>query len=98
MKTRGKRVRPITKRSKARLSTTSRGATSQYRDLTISGRHSKQFYSFATRWTVNDVNLHKMVQREPKNIRRIAKAFVNAHLGRVALTSVQNEKTPGGRG
>lgn len=72
------------------------------RDLTVSGRHSKQFYSFATRWMVNEVNLHKLLKRrdQSKSVRKVARAFVNARVGRVgmALTSGQSEKSPSGRG
>ena len=41
-----------------------------------------------------------MLKRGPRNVRRIARAFVNANIGRIgmSLTSHQTEKTPSGRG
>ncbi|HEY0069746.1 MAG TPA: radical SAM protein [Chloroflexia bacterium] len=70
------------------------------RDLSIASRHSKQFYSFATRWMVNEVALHKLRKRRPRSLRKIAKAYANARIGRLgmALTNAQTEKAPGGRG
>lgn len=70
------------------------------RDLTVAGRHSKRFYSFATRWMVNEVGLSKMLKSKPRSVRRIAKAFVNARIGRIgmALSLREKELAPAGRG
>jgi radical SAM superfamily enzyme YgiQ (UPF0313 family) len=70
------------------------------RDLTVAGRNSKRFYSFATRWMVNEVGLHKMLNGKPRSVRRIVKAFLNARIGRVgmALTINEQERAPAGRG
>lgn len=70
------------------------------RDLTVAGRHSKRFYSFATRWMVNEVGLHKMLKSKPRNVKRIAKAFINSRIGRVgmALSMREKELAPAGRG
>jgi anaerobic magnesium-protoporphyrin IX monomethyl ester cyclase len=70
------------------------------RDLTISGRHSKRFYSFATRWMVNEVAVHKMMAEPKRDLRRVVKAFVNAKVGRagMALTKRELETRPAGRG
>lgn len=70
------------------------------RDLTVAGRHSKKFYSYATRWMVNEVGLHKMRQNGSGSVKAKAKAFVNAQIGRVgmALTKGELEHDPAGRG
>ncbi|HYP20740.1 MAG TPA: radical SAM protein [Chloroflexia bacterium] len=70
------------------------------RDLTVAGRRSKRFYSFATRWMVNEVGLHKMLKSRPRNVRRIARAFVNSRIGRIgmALSMREKELAPAGRG
>ncbi|MDQ5823354.1 MAG: B12-binding domain-containing radical SAM protein [Chloroflexota bacterium] len=70
------------------------------RDLTVAGRHSKRFYSFATRWMVNEIGLHKMLKSRPRDVRRIARAFVNSRVGRIgmALSKGEKERAPAGRG
>jgi anaerobic magnesium-protoporphyrin IX monomethyl ester cyclase len=70
------------------------------RDLTVAGRHSKRFYSFATRWMVNEVALDKMLKKKERNVKRLAKAAVNARIGRIgmSLTKKELESAPAGRG
>lgn len=70
------------------------------RDLTVAGRHSKRFYSFATRWMVNEVAAHKMRKASSRDVKKLAKAVVNAKIGRVgmALTKGEVESKPAGRG
>jgi hypothetical protein len=70
------------------------------RDLTVAGRHSKRFYSFATRWMVNEVNLHKALTEPKRDVKRIARTFVNARIGKagMALTKKELETAPAGRG
>ncbi|HET9495024.1 MAG TPA: radical SAM protein [Chloroflexia bacterium] len=70
------------------------------RDLTVAGRHSKKFYSYATRWMVNEVGLHKMRQNGSGDLKAMAKAYVNSRIGRVgmALTKRELEHDPAGRG
>ena len=70
------------------------------RDLTVAGRHSRRFYSFATRWMVNEVAVHRMLQGRGRALPALAKAFVNARVGRLgmALTAREVESTPAGRG
>ena len=70
------------------------------RDLTVAGRHSKRFYSFATRWMVNEVAVHKMLNAPGRDTKKLAKAFVNAKVGRMgmALTGRELETNPAGRG
>ena len=70
------------------------------RDLTVAGRHSKRFYSYATRWMVNEVAAHKMRQSTNADVRKLVKAAVNAKIGRLgmALTKGEVETKPAGRG
>lgn len=75
-------------------------ATRTDRDLTIAGRHSKRFYSYATRWMVNEVGLNKLRKSGSRDVRKIAKAYVNARIGRIgmSLTHREAEQRPAGRG
>ncbi len=73
------------------------------RDLTVAGRRSKRFYGFATRWMVNEVAVHKLSlskRQSPRNIGKLAKAYVNARIGRMGMTLTRNEieTAPAGRG
>jgi anaerobic magnesium-protoporphyrin IX monomethyl ester cyclase len=61
------------------------------RDLTVAGRHSKRFYSFATRWLVNEVALHRARQSPQKDLVHLAKAFVNAKVGKLGMTLTAGE-------
>ncbi|MFN8621972.1 MAG: radical SAM protein [Chloroflexota bacterium] len=55
------------------------------RDRTVAGRHSRRFYRHATRWMVNDVAFHRERRRGSVNVRRLARAWVNARLGRMGM-------------
>ena len=70
------------------------------RDLTVAGRHSKRFYSFATRWMVNEVNLHKLSNTPKPKLRKVAKAYANARIGKLGMriTARELERAPAGRG
>lgn len=61
------------------------------RDFTVAGRHSRRFYQYATRWMVNEVNLHKLRQSQDQNIPKLAKSFVNLQLGRAGMRLTQHE-------
>jgi anaerobic magnesium-protoporphyrin IX monomethyl ester cyclase len=61
------------------------------RDLTVAGRHSQRFYSFATRWMVNEVAVHRMLHDGQRPLVPLAKAFVNARVGRLGMTLTANE-------
>lgn len=65
------------------------------RDLTIAGRYSKRFYSFATRWMVNEVALNRARKNGGIPLRRRAKMWANIKIGRLgmALTRHQRETT-----
>ena len=62
------------------------------RDLGVHGRYSRRFYDHATRWLVNEVNLHKMRQAGSKNILRLGKIFINAQRGRLGMRLSQHER------
>lgn len=67
------------------------------RDLTVAGRRSRRFYSFATRWMVNEVALSKANRNGNASLPRRARLFANARLGRLgmALTSGEIESANG---
>jgi radical SAM superfamily enzyme YgiQ (UPF0313 family) len=52
------------------------------RDLTVAGRHSRRFYSYANRWLVGQVAW----KRE-----RRARAFVNSQIGRLGMRLTRHE-------
>jgi radical SAM superfamily enzyme YgiQ (UPF0313 family) len=61
------------------------------RDLSVKGRYSRRFYSFATRWMVNSVALH----REWHGLRhplRLAKTLANTALGRAGMLLTLGER------
>jgi len=72
------------------------------RDLIIQGRHSRRYYSHATRWMVNALHLYKTQYHGDgwRKYPRMAKAAVNIAWGRVGmrLTAHQKEEAPAGRG
>lgn len=61
------------------------------RDFTVAGRHSRRFYGHATRWMVNEVNLHKQRQMPTRDIPRLAKSFVNVQVGRAGMLLTQHQ-------
>ena len=61
------------------------------RELTVKGRHSKRFYSFATRWMVNAVALHRL-RANGGNVVRMAKAATNVTLGRFGMMVTAGER------
>jgi radical SAM superfamily enzyme YgiQ (UPF0313 family) len=65
------------------------------RDFQVKGRYSKRFYDHATRWLVNEVNLHKLRSSGSKDLLRMGKMFVNAQRGRWGMRLTQNEREGG---
>jgi radical SAM superfamily enzyme YgiQ (UPF0313 family) len=61
------------------------------RDLTVAGRHSRRFYTFANRWLVGEVAWHQQRQNGARSYRQMAKAFVNAGVGRLGMRLTQHE-------
>lgn len=65
------------------------------RDLDVGGRHSPRFYEHATRWLVNEVNLHKAHQAGTGDLLSRAKMYVNARRGRLGMRLTQDQRAPG---
>lgn len=65
------------------------------RDLTVAGRHSKRYYSFATRWMVNEVRLHRLLHNgngsSPRAAMQVAKTFFNARAARLGMALSRRE-------
>jgi hypothetical protein len=66
------------------------------RDLQVNGRYSRRFYDHATRWMVNEVNLHRARQAGCKNPLRLGKMFLNAKRGRLGMRLTQHQREDGG--
>ncbi|MBP7687645.1 MAG: B12-binding domain-containing radical SAM protein [Thermoflexales bacterium] len=66
-------------------------ATRSDRDLSVTGRHSPRYYSFATRWMVNAVALHRE-QTTGGRITRQIKAAANAVIGRAGMALTKHER------
>lgn len=66
------------------------------RDFTVAGRHSRRYYDHATRWMVNEVAWHQERRSERPDYPRMAKAFVNAQIGRAGMRLTEREVERGG--
>ena len=55
------------------------------------GRYSRRFYSFATRWMVNSVALHRE-WRGPRQPLRLARTLANTALGRAGMLLTVRER------
>jgi radical SAM superfamily enzyme YgiQ (UPF0313 family) len=62
------------------------------RDYTVAGRHSKRFYSFATRWMVNEVALNRARRRGGVSLLRQAKLWANTRLGWAGMLLTQSQR------
>ncbi|MBZ5497281.1 MAG: B12-binding domain-containing radical SAM protein [Acidobacteriia bacterium] len=67
------------------------------RDLGVRGRHSRRFYSFATRWIVNSVALQRERNTGP-HLFRLAKAAAATLVGRLGMVMTHREVDRGARG
>ncbi len=67
------------------------------RDLTVAGRYSKRFYSFATRWMVNEVALNRARKNSNVPLQRQAKLWLNTKIGRLGMALTQSEKETEGQ-
>jgi len=68
------------------------------RDLIVGGRYSRRFYSFATRWMVNEVGLHRARTRGKVPLHRQIKMLANARIGRIGMWLTQREtERPNGK-
>jgi anaerobic magnesium-protoporphyrin IX monomethyl ester cyclase len=61
------------------------------RDLAVSGRYSRRFYRHATRWLVNEVNLHKARRAGSNDVLHLARLFLNTQRGRLGMWWTRNE-------
>lgn len=61
------------------------------RDLSVRGRHSPRYYSFATRWMVNAVALHRERTGE-RRVTRLIKTAANTAIGRVGMAVTRHER------
>lgn len=65
------------------------------RDLTVAGRHSKRFYSYATRWMVNEVALHRARTRGQASRLQKLKMSANIVVGKLGMQFTRNEVETG---
>ncbi|MBI4551560.1 MAG: B12-binding domain-containing radical SAM protein [Candidatus Latescibacteria bacterium] len=61
------------------------------RDLSVKGRHSRRFYRFADRRMVHEVALHRAWHSPRRDYTALAKAFINARIGRWGMRWTRNE-------
>ena len=61
------------------------------RDTTVAGRPSRRFYSFATRWMVNEVAWQREQAARRRNYRRLARTYLNKRLGRLGMRLTAHE-------
>jgi radical SAM superfamily enzyme YgiQ (UPF0313 family) len=62
------------------------------RDLTIAGRYSKRFYSFATRWMVNEVALNRARMNRTGTSSQRARWWLNTKIGWYGMRLSQHER------
>jgi radical SAM superfamily enzyme YgiQ (UPF0313 family) len=62
------------------------------RDLSVRGRYSRRFYRFANRWLVHDVAFHRAWRSPKRDYVKLAKAFVNAQIGRWGMRLTVHER------
>lgn len=62
------------------------------RDLTIAGRYSKRFYSYATRWMVNEVALNRANINGGVSPQRKLKMWANTKVGRLGMALTQHQR------
>ena len=86
---------PYYERVEDRIVTGKAWAKRTDRDLQVAGRYSRRFYEHATRWVVNEVNLHQVRQAGSRNWLRMAKMFLNAQRGRLGMRLTQHQRESG---
>ncbi len=62
------------------------------RDYTVAGRYSKKFYSFATRWMVNEVALNRAQKSGGISALRRAKLWANTRVGWAGMVLTQHQR------
>lgn len=66
------------------------------RNLTVAGRRTRRFYSYATRWMVSEVALHRGKLRGDLPLRRRLKLAASARIGRLGMWLTQGQRTRAG--
>lgn len=67
------------------------------RDLTIAGRYSQRFYSFATRWMVNEVAHHRSKVHGDAALKTQLKRWLNARIGWLGMQLTRHERENSGQ-
>ncbi|MCA0453501.1 MAG: B12-binding domain-containing radical SAM protein [Chloroflexi bacterium] len=67
------------------------------RDLTVAGRYSRRFYSYATRWMVSEVALNRANITGDVPLKRRLKLMASAKIGRIGMMLTQGEKETSGQ-
>jgi anaerobic magnesium-protoporphyrin IX monomethyl ester cyclase len=62
------------------------------RDLTVAGRYSKRFYSYATRWMVSEVALNKALKKGGESPLRLGKLWLSSKIGRIGMELSKGER------
>jgi radical SAM superfamily enzyme YgiQ (UPF0313 family) len=62
------------------------------RDLRIAGRHSRRYYDHATRWMVNEVNLHLARRRGSRDWLRQGRMLLAAARGRIGMWLTRRQR------
>ena len=62
------------------------------RDLGVAGRYSPAFYEHATRWMVNEVNLHKVRMNGGGDFQQQGRMWLNARRGRMGMRLTQHQR------
>ncbi len=61
------------------------------RDLTVRGRRTRRYYSYATRWMVNSVALNQG-RKKGASLTHLARAAANAVVGRIGMRLTQSQR------
>ena len=67
------------------------------RDLTVAGRRSRLFYSFANRWISSEFRLQQALRGEKREMLAAAKALLSSHLGRLGMRLTRAHREGDGR-
>ncbi len=62
------------------------------RDLTVRGRHSRQFYRYANRWLVGKVGCQRLHSTRPRKVLEMARFLTQATIGRLGMLATRSER------
>jgi radical SAM superfamily enzyme YgiQ (UPF0313 family) len=65
------------------------------RDQSVTGRFSRRFYQFATRWMVGEVGFHRQRQSVKRDTLQMLKALANSRIGRLGMYMTRHETERG---